>query len=63
MRDTLQSTSGYDQVEVYINFAHGNEPLGAIYGYEPWRQQKLKGLKRKYDPDEQFSFYEPIPLH
>lgn len=45
----------------YVNYARGNETLQALYGYESWRLDRLKGLKRKYDPKGQFSFFAPIP--
>jgi len=46
----------------YVNYGQGNETLQALYGYESWRLDRLKGLKRKYDPKGQFSFFAPIPL-
>ncbi len=42
------------------NYAHGDESLEEIYGYEPWRQQKLQDLKKAYDPLGRFNFYAPI---
>jgi hypothetical protein len=45
----------------YLNYAFGDEPLEAMYGWEPWRLQRLKALKAKYDPDQKFSYYNPIP--
>ncbi|KAK8137631.1 CAZyme family AA7 [Apiospora sp. TS-2023a] len=45
---------------VYANYATGVEPLGAMYGYEPWRMQRLLGLKAKYDPHNRFRFYNPL---
>ncbi|KAL2131986.1 hypothetical protein VTI74DRAFT_4387 [Chaetomium olivicolor] len=44
----------------YVNYAHGDETPQAMYGYEPWRLEKLRVLKRKYDPDNRFRFYNPI---
>ncbi|KAF2141761.1 uncharacterized protein K452DRAFT_298427 [Aplosporella prunicola CBS 121167] len=48
----------------YVNYAlgTGDESLESIYGYEPWRLQKLVHLKRRYDPDQRFAFYIPIPV-
>ncbi|KAF2135670.1 uncharacterized protein K452DRAFT_281181 [Aplosporella prunicola CBS 121167] len=48
----------------YVNYALGvgNESLESIYGYESWRLEKLKDLKRRFDPEERISFYNPIPL-
>lgn len=31
-----------------------------MYGYEPWRLEKLRSLKARYDPDGRFSYYNPI---
>ena len=48
----------------YVNYALGteDESLESIYGYEPWRLEKLRELKRRYDPEERISFYNPIPV-
>lgn len=45
----------------YTNYAFGDESLQEIYGYEPWRLERLRGLKQKYDPKERFNYYNPIP--
>ena len=34
MRDACDATSGYGPLRVYQNYAHGDEPLGALYGYD-----------------------------
>ncbi|KAJ6128717.1 CAZyme family AA7 [Penicillium samsonianum] len=44
----------------YVNYASGRESLEAIYGYEPWRLERLRKLKAKYDPEGRFSYYNPI---
>ncbi|KAL8638721.1 MAG: hypothetical protein Q9228_004148 [Teloschistes exilis] len=44
----------------YINYAHGDESLEAVYGYEPWRLEKLRKLKKSWDPENKFRFYNPI---
>ncbi|KAI1377706.1 FAD binding domain-containing protein [Hypoxylon crocopeplum] len=44
----------------YLNYAIGDESLEALYGYEPWRLERLRGLKAKYDPHNRFRFYNPI---
>ncbi|KAI1771734.1 hypothetical protein F4818DRAFT_202391 [Hypoxylon cercidicola] len=46
----------------YLNYAVGVEyqTLESIYGYEPWRLERLRGLKAKYDPHNRFRFYNPI---
>ena len=46
----------------YVNYANGDEGLQAMYGYEPWRLERLMRLKARYDPRERFSVYNPIPV-
>jgi FAD/FMN-containing dehydrogenase len=38
---------------VYVNYEFGNEGLGSVYG-EEWRLEKLRALKRQYDPKDRF---------
>ncbi|RYP66672.1 hypothetical protein DL771_007671 [Monosporascus sp. 5C6A] len=52
--------SGYDNQAVYVNYAHGDESLEAMYGYEPWRLQRLRSLKRRYDPHGFFNHYNSV---
>ncbi len=40
--------------------AYGDEGTKSWFGYENWRQDRLKALKKKYDPKGRFSFYAPI---
>ncbi|KAK0637043.1 hypothetical protein B0T17DRAFT_504425 [Bombardia bombarda] len=61
-RDQITARSGYDKQYVYVNYAHGDEPLGTMYGYEPWRLERLRGLKAKYDPHEFFNHYNPFAV-
>lgn len=49
-------------LNTYLNYAFGDEPAGQVYGYEPWRLEKLTEAKRRYDPENKFGFYQPIPL-
>ncbi|KAI2639150.1 FAD-binding domain-containing protein [Hypomontagnella submonticulosa] len=44
----------------YVNYAAGGEPLESIYGYEPWRLERLRSLKAKYDPENRFRYFMPI---
>ncbi|PGH14341.1 hypothetical protein AJ80_05931 [Polytolypa hystricis UAMH7299] len=44
----------------YVNYAAGGESLESIYGYEPWRLERLRTLKDKYDPNNRFRYYNPI---
>jgi hypothetical protein len=59
-RDMLKSASGSSELHSYVNYAHGDESLKSLYGYEPWRLEKLRALKKEYDPHGRFSFYAPI---
>ncbi|KAI0003489.1 FAD binding domain-containing protein [Xylariaceae sp. FL0662B] len=52
--------SGYNIESVYMNYAHGDEKLEALYGYEPWRLERLRSLKKRYDPHGLFSHYNPV---
>ncbi|KAI1506779.1 FAD binding domain-containing protein [Biscogniauxia marginata] len=52
--------SGYDIESVYMNYAHGDERLEAMYGYEPWRLERLRSLKQRYDPHGFFNFYNSV---
>jgi hypothetical protein len=57
MRDALR---GGQPLEAYVNYALGTESQEALYGYEPWRLEELRRLKREFDPDGKFSFYNGI---
>jgi len=48
-------------MHAYVNYAHGDENLQELYGYEPWRLARLEALKSKYDPYRRFDFYSPVP--
>ena len=48
------------KVTTYLNYATGDESLESMYGYEPWRLQRLRDLKAKYDPKNRFRYYNPI---
>ncbi|KAG8530172.1 uncharacterized protein KY384_005655 [Bacidia gigantensis] len=48
------------QFSAYTNYAYGDESLQSVYGYEPWRLQRLRELKKKWDPKGRFNFYNPI---
>jgi hypothetical protein len=48
--------------KTYVNYVQGHEweTLESIYGYEPWRLDRLRSLKAVYDPENRFRFYAPI---
>ncbi|KAL9074399.1 MAG: hypothetical protein Q9157_004402 [Trypethelium eluteriae] len=60
-RAMVQATSGFDNLSVYVNFANGDE--GPAVWYTPAKLHNLTRLKRRWDPMERFSFYQPVPLY
>lgn len=56
----LQDGQPDQKPTAYVNYAMGDEPLEQIYGYEPWRLERLRNLKKKYDPSNKFRYYIPI---
>ena len=47
-------------LNTYVNYASSDETPEMLYGYEPWRLERLRELKREYDPRGRFNFYNPI---
>lgn len=45
----------------YVNYAVGTENFNQLYGYDAARVQRLKVLKKAYDPKNAFGFYNPVP--
>ncbi|GAP93388.2 putative FAD-dependent oxygenase [Rosellinia necatrix] len=61
LRDILRrGRGGAPEVRAYVNYAFGDEAPVNWYGAEPWRQSRLRALKRKYDPEGRFGFFAPI---
>ncbi|KAF2190320.1 FAD-binding domain-containing protein [Zopfia rhizophila CBS 207.26] len=60
MRKVLLDGSNSNKLHAYVNYAFGDETLQELYGFEPWRVERLKKLKKKYDPEGRFNFYAPI---
>ncbi|KAF2968395.1 hypothetical protein GQX73_g5168 [Xylaria multiplex] len=60
LRQVLYEASGRKERHTYVNYAFGDEAVKNWYGYEEWRQARLKALKEKYDLSGKFSFYAPI---
>lgn len=56
--------SGYGRLQQYVNYGNTTstlpDPPEALYGYDPWRLQKLRGLKKQYDPENMFRWYQPL---
>jgi hypothetical protein len=59
IQNALFKGTGLKHRLTYVNYANGNESLTEMYG-EPWRVEKLKKLKKKYDPNGRFKFYNPL---
>lgn len=59
----LIKTSGYGRLQQYVNYGHGSghDPVESLYGYEPWRLEKLGRVKAALDPEHHFSGYQPLP--
>jgi hypothetical protein len=56
----LEASDDPARLKAYVNYAHGDEPLGAVYGWEEWRLEKLRRLKEKWDPKNRMRYYVPI---
>ena len=48
------------EMHAYVNYAHGDESLAEMYGHQAWRLERLRKLKKEYDPQNRFGFYSPI---
>ncbi|KAI1779538.1 putative FAD-dependent oxygenase [Hypoxylon cercidicola] len=60
LRGIIHEGSGSEELHSYVNYAFGDESPQNWYGYEQWRQDRLKMLKKKYDPEGRFSFFAPV---
>ncbi|KAL9637249.1 MAG: hypothetical protein Q9204_001953 [Flavoplaca sp. TL-2023a] len=47
-------------VTAYLNHANGDETLETADSYESWCLERLRALKKQYDPENRFCFYKPI---
>lgn len=56
----LKGTDDPNHLNAYVNYAGGSEPLEASYGWEPWRLERLRALKAKWDPNNRMKYYIPI---
>ncbi|OAA45676.1 FAD-binding, type 2 [Metarhizium rileyi] len=59
---TMQEVVGGKGVlkHTYVNYAKGGEELGELYGHDVWRRVMLRFLKRRWDRENRFGFYNPI---
>ncbi|KAF2199742.1 FAD-binding domain-containing protein [Delitschia confertaspora ATCC 74209] len=60
LREIIREGTGSQELHSYVNYAYGNEGPRSWYGYEDWRMNRLRALKRKYDTKGKFSFYGPV---
>ncbi|KAJ4295054.1 hypothetical protein N0V90_007062 [Kalmusia sp. IMI 367209] len=61
VREAMLGGTGL-KLGAYVNYAIGDESNEAVYGYDKWRLERLRGLKQKYDPKGRFGFFEGIKV-
>ncbi|KXJ85290.1 hypothetical protein Micbo1qcDRAFT_56175 [Microdochium bolleyi] len=49
-----------EEPHFYVNYARGGEAVPLVYGTDGSRLERLRRLKREWDPDNRFGFYNPI---
>lgn len=47
-------------LRAYVNYANGDESLQEVYGWEGWRLERLRKLKKRWDPKNAMRYYVPI---
>ena len=57
VRSDFVATSGYDDLAVYVSYAHGDESREQMYGSN---LPRLVQLKNEWDPDNVFRFYHDL---
>ncbi|KAK5989605.1 FAD-linked oxidoreductase chyH [Cladobotryum mycophilum] len=60
LRQILHKATGRKTLRAYVNYSYGDETTQELYGDGQNHQDRLRALKRKYDPHGRFSFYAPI---
>ncbi|EEA25328.1 hypothetical protein TMatcc_006448 [Talaromyces marneffei ATCC 18224] len=60
LRRIIFAASGQKELHAYVNYASGGETRENLYGFEPWRLQKLEALKKKYDQEGKFNYYASV---
>ena len=63
LRDSWTKTGGYAKEggTIYVNYAHGDEPLESVYGVH--KLPRLAALKKKWDPTRVFAYNNVLPTH
>jgi fumiquinazoline A oxidase len=59
-RQKFQAASGFPNLQVYINYDHGDEGPEVWYGEQ--NLPRLVALKREWDPYNLFGAGNPVPL-
>ncbi|OQE10144.1 hypothetical protein PENFLA_c090G01387 [Penicillium flavigenum] len=57
--EAFNATSGFDDLRIYVSYAHGTEGLKPMYGAE--KLPRLLKLKKKWDPKGLFSYNNGLP--
>jgi hypothetical protein len=57
--DALFRSVEQNKRHTYVNYAVGGETNQQIYGYD-WRVEKLARLKRDWDPENRFGYFNPV---
>ncbi|KAL0265415.1 hypothetical protein SLS55_001382 [Diplodia seriata] len=60
LRAGLAATSGYDDLVVYVSYAHGDETPEQIFGAD--KLPRLAALKEEWDPRNVFGFGNAVPM-
>jgi FAD/FMN-containing dehydrogenase len=59
IRGAIAGAAG-EKLYAYMNYVSGeDETIEEKYGHETWRIEKLRRLKKEYDPKGRFKFYNP----
>ncbi|KAI0198801.1 FAD-binding domain-containing protein [Astrocystis sublimbata] len=56
----LEGSEDPGRLRAYVNYAYGEESMQEVYGWEDWRLEKLRRLKKQWDPEGRMRFYVPI---
>lgn len=61
LRDDWIETSGYSELAMYVNYAHGDETIEQKYSRD--KLPHLVALKKEWDPTNVFRFNNELPIH
>ncbi|KAI1212144.1 FAD-binding domain-containing protein [Annulohypoxylon truncatum] len=59
LRSEFVAVSGYPELTVFVNYAHGDEKVEQIYGKD--KLPRLASLKKTWDPNQVFSYNHGLP--